>query len=327
MRCNSCGTVVNENCKNCPNCHKKLDYNVMEVNNKKRAKSNKKKGLNPILVIIFSILNIYIWIKLLPLLFLVLLILIGTIDTKKDCVKAYDCTLNEEVSTYTCYKDYWLNESTEVICEEDKLEIHQFADSVLMDKLESKEFVVKEKPIGSMNGYYVLKFNEIEENQKLYYKFNPFFEISMFRNGDRFYINDVRLELDESDEIKFYIYDNYLLCFNSYIYVNDDRNILFLKYDEEDKKISSLDLNEEEMFVKKIYEANGKTRIELLKIINDNHYFDKKYKSDICNMDKNNKVIVSKTIEYDYHSGKYLDSYVADEIVFDDFIRKNNLCE
>lgn len=194
--------------------------------------------------------------------------------------------------------------------------------------MEIKDFIIKEQPINSTNGYYVLGFNEIEEDKKLYYKFNTFFEVTMFRDGNSLYINDsTELSLDAYNEIKFYIYAYYLLYFNEYSYTNGIRNILLLEYDEEEKMISSSDLNESEMFINKIYELDDKIRIELMRTVNNNNYFDEKYEADICNIGKNNNFIISKTLEFYNYNSLYLDGYAAENTNISDFIQKNNLCE
>lgn len=325
MRCNLCGKVVDEKCEYCPNCQKPLNNNQIGINDQKKAKN---KVVEYIIVTISVFLGICFLISVLSITLGIRSFFKNINDTTKKCTESYECTLNEDGETYTCIRDWWVNETTEIVCEEEQLELHQFADSALTEKLESKDFIIKKQPINSTNGYYVLGFSEIEEDKKLYYKFNTFFEVTMFRDGDSIYINDsIELSLDASNEIKFYIYDYYLLYFNEYSYTNGIRNILLLEYDEDEKKISSSDLNENQMFINKIYEVNGKTRIELMRIINNNNYFDEKYKNDICNIDKNNNFIISETVEFYNYNSLYLESYVVENISLEDFIQKNNLCE
>ena len=123
MRCNSCGAFVDEKCEICPNCQHPLN-NQLGINQQKNAKINKKEVVKHIIITISIFWSICFLIIVLS-----IVLWIGSLfDTNKKCAESYECTLNKNGENYTCLRDWWINETTEIVCEEDQLETHQFAD-------------------------------------------------------------------------------------------------------------------------------------------------------------------------------------------------------
>jgi len=236
------------------------------------------------------------------------------------CKEAYRCELNDD-GTYTCYYSV-IDGERNIICEEHYLQRDQFANSVLIEKFENQDFVIKEIPIDSENGYYILEYDKIDKNKKLYYKINEYFELFMLYD-DYLYINNKTFSVSPENKIKIFVYNNYLLYFNDYSFTNGIRNVVLIK-DNSEKRFLLSYLEEENMFINKIYEDNYKINIELIKSINNNQYFDENYKNDICSI--TDDILISKTLEFNNTNALYLEAYDKNILMKEEFIKINNLC-